>query len=84
MSVMDITQGLEIAVVVIDMAKSVFSLGYSVLSIVTSELHCTTRPEIGLQRGFGQWLQLVHCANLLLWVRVFLELSSTSSELNQN
>ena len=28
-------------------------------------MHCTTQPEIGLQRGFGQWLQLMHCANLL-------------------
>ena len=44
-------------------------------------MHCTTQPEIGFQRGFGQLLQLVRCANLLLQVRVFLELSSTSSEL---
>jgi len=28
-------------------------------------VHCTTRPEIGFRRGFTQWLQLVHCANLL-------------------
>jgi len=31
--------------------------------------------------GFGQWLQLVCCANLLLRVWVFLELSSTSLNL---
>ena len=28
-------------------------------------VHCTTWPEIGFQRGFGQWLQLMRCANLL-------------------
>jgi len=28
-------------------------------------VHCTTWLEIGFQRGFGQWLQLMHCANLL-------------------
>jgi len=28
-------------------------------------VHCTTRLEIGFRRGFGQWLKLVHCANLL-------------------
>jgi len=28
-------------------------------------VHCTTRPVIRFRRGFGQWLQLVHCANLL-------------------
>ena len=34
-------------------------------------VHCTTWPEIRFQRGFGQWLQLVGCTNLLLWVWVF-------------
>jgi len=47
-------------------------------------VHCTTQPEVGFQRGFGQWLQLMCCTNLLLWYWVFLESMSTSSELNQN
>ena len=47
-------------------------------------VHCTTWPEIRFWRGFGQWLQLMHCANLLLQIRVCLELSSTSLELNWN
>ena len=48
-------------------------------------VHCTTQLEVGSQRGFGQWLQLVHCTNLLLLqVWVFLESSSTSLELNLN
>jgi len=35
-----------------------------------SALHYLT--GVGLQRGFGQWLQLVHCAaNLLLWSKYF-------------
>jgi len=37
-----------------------------------------------VSEGFGQWLQLVHCANLLLQVQVFLESTSKISELNQN
>ena len=35
-------------------------------------VHCTTWPEVGSRRGFGQWLQLMCCTNLLLRVRVFL------------
>ena len=35
-------------------------------------VHHTTWLKVGCQRGFRQWLQLVCCANLLLWVQVFL------------
>jgi len=29
---------------------------------------CTTQPELGVHRVFGHWLQLMHCANLLLLI----------------
>ena len=47
-------------------------------------VHCTTQLEVGFQRGFGQWLQLVCCSILLLQVWVFLRSVSTSLEFNWN
>jgi len=35
-------------------------------------VHCTTQSEVRIWRGFGQWLQLIHCANLLSCIQVFL------------
>ena len=47
-----------------------------------SALHYSARDQVS--EGFQTGLQLMHCANLLLRVRVFQELSSTSLELNWN
>jgi len=50
-----------------------------ILRIVTSALHYL--PEIGFRVGFGQWLQLVCCANLLAADPSISIIKSTSSEL---
>jgi len=39
---------------------------------------------VGCQRGFRQWLQLVHCTNLLFVGSSISIVSVHSSELNQN
>jgi len=54
----------------------------SALVLQVSALHYLAGDWV--TEGFGQWLQLMCCTNLLLQVWVFLELLSTSSELNRN
>jgi len=53
------------------------------LMTVTSECTALLSQRSGYQGVSDSGFSFMLCTNLLLWVRVFLELSSTSSELNR-
>ena len=40
-------------------------------------MHSTTQPEVRIQRGFGQQLQLMCCTNLLSCICIFLTVSQS-------